>query len=47
MPVDPPPYEVNPDALDEDQHPTGAWTIGEHLDPDIAALLKRYAESHD
>jgi len=36
----PPDSTVDPDDLDEDQHPTSAWSIGERLDPETAAALK-------
>lgn len=40
MPVEPPAYDVDPDELDDEQHPTTAWTVGEMLDEATAAQLR-------
>lgn len=45
--VTPPPYEVNPDDLDETNTPTGAWTIGELLDQDTIDLLEHIARGNN
>lgn len=36
----PPAHDVDPDDLDEDTHPTAAWSVGERLEPGTAAALK-------
>jgi regulator of RNase E activity RraB len=47
VPVDPPVYDVNPEHLDDDTHPTSAWTVGEHLDPDTIDLLEKIARGNN
>lgn len=47
LPVTPPPYVVDPADLDEDQHPTSAWTVGEMLDQDTIDRLERIARGDD
>lgn len=42
--VTPPVYDVNPDDLDDEQHPTAAWTVGEHLDEETIAKLREISE---
>lgn len=42
--VRPPVYDVNPDDLDEEATPTGAWTVGEILEPGVAAKLREITE---
>lgn len=46
MTVTPPVYDVNPADLDEEATPTGAWTIGEHLDEVTIAKLREIREPH-
>lgn len=41
----PPAYDVNPDDLDDEQHPTAAWSVGEIIDPDVAAKLREIREA--
>ncbi len=36
----PPEYTVDPDDLDDEQHPTSAWTVGEHLDDATITKLR-------
>jgi len=38
----PPDHRIDPTSLDEDQHPTGAWTIGEQLDEETIAKLREF-----
>ena len=40
----PPEHTVHPDDLDEDQHPTGAWTVGERLDQGTVEALRAISE---
>lgn len=47
MTIDPPAYDVNPADLDEEVTPTGAWTLGEHLDPDTIDLLEKIARGNN
>lgn len=47
MPVDPPVYDVNPADLDDEKHPTSAWTVGEMLDQDTIDRLERIARGDD
>lgn len=42
--ADPPDHIVNPDDIDEDQHPTGAWVVGEMLDEGSLAALRSILE---
>lgn len=42
--ADPPDHKVNPDDVDEDVHPTGAWTVGEMLDEGSLAALRSILE---
>lgn len=44
MSADPPVYIVDPDELDDDLHPTSAWTVGEHLDEATTAQLTAFIE---
>lgn len=44
MRADPPVYDVDPDDLDDDQHPTAAWTVGENLDEATKAQLTAFME---
>lgn len=43
----PPPHNINPDDVDEDLHPTSAWTVGEMLDQDTIDRLERIARGDD
>jgi len=47
MTTEPPTYELSPTDLDEDQHPTGAWTVGERIDPETLAALQARIEGQD
>jgi len=44
MTTEPPDSTLTPEDLDEDQHPTGAWSVGERLDVETAAALKAWSE---
>jgi len=46
-PTEPPDSTLTPEDLDEDTHPTGAWTVGERLDAATVAALQARIEGQD
>lgn len=43
----PPDHHVDPDDVDEDVHPTGAWILGERIDPDVLDKLHGIVRGSD
>jgi len=43
----PPDHTIDPADVDEDEHPTCAWTVGERLDPDVLERLQGIIRGED